>query len=272
MALTQVLAYQLLQEAVDLSIVLAAIATMCIGLCGYIANDWFDRSIDQINRPGRNVFHLPWIGQRAWYLFAISGVLGMGMGAWLGPWLLTLCAGTWALLMLYARWLKGSPFMGNITISALHSVLFAMPALLAQGIDWRVLGFNGRFFLVMAGFAFATAWFREWAKDMEDLAGDRAAGLRTAAVMYPVSISKAGMAVIGLAIVLAIIIFIVGLHIPSFYGRQGVLVYYYLFLMLPMCLRSMVMLAGAQNQHDWHKLATWLKIVMFAGVISMAIK
>lgn len=272
MALTQALAYRLLRAQVDINIALGMLATMCIGLCGYIANDWYDRRIDQVNRPGKNIFHLTWIGNKAWYLFAICGTVGMTLGAWLGPDILAVIAISFAILLLYARWLKASILLGNLAISVLHVFVFAIPALLVRLGEIPAWSFQERFFLVMAGFAFAAAWFREWAKDMEDLPGDRPAGLRTAAVVFPTTISKAGMAAIGLVIVLAIIAFIIGLHLPSFYHGQGLLVYYYVFLMLPMSLRSLAMLAKAKDQQDWHKLSTWLKIVMFAGVISMAIK
>src|SRR5437660_4897916 len=82
-ALTQFLFYYWIYEPLfhqphAYKLVLLVLASLFIAAAGYIINDYFDLNIDQINKPGKNVFartvHRRWA--IIWhFLLSLSGVI-----------------------------------------------------------------------------------------------------------------------------------------------------------------------------------------------------
>ena len=176
--------------------------TLCIAAAGYVINDLMDLETDRINKPAQQ-----WVGvhvsvRAAWALYAVLVVSGGGAAWYLADfvgephlqgiyWLAV--AALWA----YSRWLKGRPFLGNLVVSVFTAfvvwiVWFANRHELAtfaerQPQQWaRLAGVMWAY----CGFAFLSTLVRELVKDMEDLEGDRAAGLRTLPVVYGLAFAK----------------------------------------------------------------------------------
>ncbi len=151
-------------------IAVAALAASCIAAAGNVYNDVRDVEIDRINQPGRP---LPAgeVGSRMALVAAILlAVVGLVASGWVGLLPLLVAAFTLVLLYLYSRYLKPTTLWGNLTVAVAGATAFPFGALAAGtwGRSW-----------IPAGFALLFHLGREIIKDLEDVAGDRAAGAHT---------------------------------------------------------------------------------------------
>jgi geranylgeranylglycerol-phosphate geranylgeranyltransferase len=143
---------------------------------GNAINDYYDREIDAINRPGRPIPSGRMSARAAFYyslaLFA-AGCLFAGL---VNQICLTVAAFNSILLFLYARSLKAMPLAGNITVAFLtgSTFLFGGAAAGAAGLLANKVPFLLSFLVSMS---------REIAKDIEDMAGDRQGGARTLPIL-----------------------------------------------------------------------------------------
>lgn len=153
-----------------LTAVLAALAVFAVTGAGNAVNDYFDRDIDAVNRPGR-----PIPSNRispdlalAWSIFLF--VLGCLAALFVNPIAFAIAVFNSILLYLYARDLKVTPLAGNLAVGYLTGSTFLFGG--AAGGD---VGITVFLFLL----AFLATLAREIEKDIEDLAGDMASGART---------------------------------------------------------------------------------------------
>jgi geranylgeranylglycerol-phosphate geranylgeranyltransferase len=149
---------------------LGAFAGMLVGSSGNILNDLLDIAIDRINRPGRALPSGKVSIAAAWTLFAITGVAGLAASLGLGvmPFLISVAAVL--LIVLYNLVLKRIPIAGNCAVGVLTGSAMLFGALIAGSVKAGVLP---------GIFAFLTNVTREIVKDMEDVEGDTAEGVRT---------------------------------------------------------------------------------------------
>lgn len=277
MALGQWLMLRLLQLGTTEQMLAIIISTAIVAFAGYIINDYFDFEIDAVNRPGRNLFLRKFFQQKGLAFYAVLNLLALVFAFSVNSYLLWLnfiCA---ALLFVYSKWLKKAPFAGNLVVALMQAAVF-LPVLIfdenslsISGSKEAVWSFNEVFYWFILFFAFLTGWLREWVKDIEDSEGDKLAEAKTAAIMLPLKSSRLILSVLSVIVIVGVAAFTFALLNKTFYHTGGVLNYYYLFLMLPISIRSLVMLLRAQEKNDWYKLSTWLKIVMLAGVMSIGI-
>jgi len=142
-----------------------------------VHNDIVDFKIDKINRPDRPLPNGK-ITLKASYavMFAcLFLAVGFGFEFW---WLF---AGVAILCFVYNRFLKGLPLVGNFTVALLTTTPIAIPIL--------KVGFPQPELLNLMFFAFTLTFAREITKDIEDMEGDRAMGLRTIPVLLGVKFS-----------------------------------------------------------------------------------
>lgn len=143
---------------------------------GNAINDYYDRDIDKVNRPNRPIPSGRISPEMAYYysiaLFA-AGCLSSGI---VNQICLGLAAFNSALLFLYARNLKATPLIGNVTVAFLtgSTFLFGGAAAGMQGLFANQIPFLLSFLVSMS---------REIAKDIEDMAGDIAGGARTMPIL-----------------------------------------------------------------------------------------
>jgi len=161
---------------------------------GNAINDYYDREIDAVNRPGRPIPSGRISAQAALYyslaLFA-AGCLFAGL---VNQICLAVAAFNSVLLYLYARNLKATPLAGNICVAFLtgSTFLFGGAAAGAAGLLANQIPFLLSFLVSMS---------REIAKDIEDMAGDRAGGARTLPILAGERASAALAAAFALAAV-----------------------------------------------------------------------
>jgi geranylgeranylglycerol-phosphate geranylgeranyltransferase len=152
------------------AVVQAAFAGMLIGSAGNIINDVYDMHIDRINKPGRAIAAgiVSRTAATIWALTCAAG--GIALSITLGVEALTIAAASVLLLFVYSAWLKRLPLLGNLLVGLVTGAAFLYGGYAAGTPEVGV---------IPAVFACVMNVGREILKDIEDLRGDLAAGLRT---------------------------------------------------------------------------------------------
>ncbi len=144
-------------------------------------NDIIDFEIDKINRPKRP---LPSgeISLRIARITAFAGLfLAIILGFISGFEFALLFAAIGTLCFAYNKFLKGLPLIGNLAVALLTTTPIIIP-MLKFGLPQPEL-------LNLAFFAFMLTFAREITKDIEDMEGDKALGLKTFPVLLGANIS-----------------------------------------------------------------------------------
>ena len=251
------------------------LASGCIAAAGYIINDYFDLNIDQINKPGKNVFsrsiHRRWA--IIWHLtLSFLGVLATALAVGLHQWYLILAnAGCVALLWMYSTSFKRELLIGNVAISLLTSwtvlvIFFACtdPSNAVFSRDPLSLRFFKIAFLY-AGFAFISSLIREAVKDMEDLTGDARYGCRTLPIVAGNRATKIYVTVWTVVLLAALIVLC--LYMLQL-GWWLAVLYSVLLIMVPVSI-FFIKLFRAQTQGDFAYLSNLAKLIMLTGILSM---
>lgn len=232
-------------------VTLAAVgATLFATAAGMVINDYFDREIDEINAPDRAIPRgaVSSRGALVW-----SGVLFAGaiVCAVLLPLLaIAIAAINLIALVLYTRAFKGTPGFGNLVVAYLGGSTFLFGgASVGRPMAAVVL------FVLAALSTFA----REVVKDVEDLEGDRAAGLRT----LPVVVGERRALQLA-AVTLAIAI--LASPLPFVWGLFGLV---YLVAILPV--DAVLALAGWQSFDDPTAGQRLLKYGMYAAAAAFVV-
>ncbi len=147
---------------------------------GNVHNDVLDVATDRINRPERPLASGT-VGIRAARVFSVTLYLGAILAAWLAAPLHGLLAALMALLLVaYNRVLKALPIAGNATVAVLCAIAVYFTEFPGVPADT----------LPALAFAFIATLARELVKDAEDFPGDKAAGLRTLAVVASPDVAR----------------------------------------------------------------------------------
>ncbi len=257
--------------------ILLVVASVLIAAAGYIINDYFDLNIDQINKPGKVVVNHG--VSRRWAIFwhMLLSLLGFFCTVLaLSPfhfWYLIfanlICI---VLLWLYSTNFKRQLLIGNVVISLLTSwviliVFFSKSPISLQSVTSPDQAAIRLFRLTMlyAAFAFVISLIREVLKDMEDRVGDQQYGCRTMPIVWGLQASRVFIYV--WIIVLAGTLLLLQVYVIA-YGWWFSIAYCLLLIVLPL-LRILQKLSTAQTQQDFHRLSSWVKWVMFTGILSM---
>ena len=150
----------------------AATAVTLLGVFGgYAINDYVDRDVDRINDPDRPIPRGAVTPFGALVATVVSfGLAGFVAGVALPPAAGVLVAIQLVALLAYTPWVKGSYGLGNLLISALVGSAALLGGIAVERVEPVV---------VMALLAFQMLFGLEILKDLEDVAGDTAAGLQT---------------------------------------------------------------------------------------------
>jgi geranylgeranylglycerol-phosphate geranylgeranyltransferase len=176
-----------------LTAALVLLAVFVVTGAGNAVNDYFDREIDAVNRPGRPIPSNRISPDRAlaWSIFLFA--LGCIFAIFINPLALAIAAFNSILLYLYARNLKVTPFAGNLAVGYLTGSTFLFGG--AAGNDIEITAF----LFLLASLATLS---REIEKDIEDVAGDRASGAKT----LPIVIGERKASILAAAFVVAAIV------------------------------------------------------------------
>lgn len=256
-------------------------ASVLIAAAGYIINDYFDLQIDAVNKPAKVVVDK--VVKRRWaimwhLLFSLAGLV---LSAWIsyktGKWIIvfanTLCT---LLLWVYSTTFKKKLLSGNIIIASLTAwvivvVYFFAGAGIINYAGWHggVYGFDIRklykFTFLYAGFAFIVSLIREVVKDLEDMHGDAKYGCKTMPIAWGVPATKVFVAV-------WIVVCVALLAVVQLYAWQSgwwISALYSIVLIILPLLYLLRELYKAMIPADYHRLSTFIKLVMLTGILSM---
>ena len=256
------------------------ISSLLIAAAGNIINDYFDRNIDEINKPEKKIIDT--LIKRRWAIvmhivFSLVAILiGFYIDSqtpvfWLGLSNLV-CV---FLLFGYSISLKKKLLAGNILISLLTAWVILVCFLCyyrslscygCEPFEWQAqLRRFIRISFLYAGFAFVISLIREVVKDMEDMEGDRKYGCKTIPIAWGIPASKVFVAV--WLVVLIGMIGIVQFYVLQF-GWLWSAVYCISLIVIPL-VWILQKLFKAQIPKDYHQLSTVIKVVMLTGLLSM---
>lgn len=238
----------------DTRLLILSLSTMIIAAGGYSINDYYDVKIDLINKPERVVVGKNLSRRQALLIHSVLSLTGTAMG-FLLSWpigLVNFTAGF--LLWLYSNALKRMPFVGNLAVALLTGLSVLVVNLLFLPIQTLVL--------VYVLFAFFMTLIREIIKDMEDLKGDDTFGCRTLPIIWGLRPTK-------VFIYLLILLFCAGVILIHFYVARLPVLFFSGFLLVPMGI-LVIWLIRADTKKDYFYLSQFSKLIMLAGIFSMA--
>jgi geranylgeranylglycerol-phosphate geranylgeranyltransferase len=151
---------------------LISLAVFVIAGAGNAINDYFDVRIDSINRPERPIPSGRVKLKEALYVSYILFALGTLLALLINPICGFIALFNSLMLIFYAKTLKGTPFLGNLSIGYLTGSSFLFGA--------SVFGFEGlKALFVLFLLAALAITAREIIKDIEDMEGDKIEGADT---------------------------------------------------------------------------------------------
>lgn len=231
---------------------LAAVSAALIGGAANSLNDVFDVEIDRINRPDRPLPAGEVSVRLARLVWAAGSATGLAVAALVSLLHLGIAALAAVLLYAYNARLKRTVLLGNLVVAVVVGL-----ALIYGGM---AVGRPGAA-LVGAGFAALTTLARELIKDLEDQAGDAAAGARTLPVRYGPDATR------------ALLLFILALTVALTPLPYLLLGYSGLFLLLVLVadgllLRSLSLISQTPPIAD--RAGSLLKVAMIFGLAALA--
>ncbi|WEK34430.1 MAG: geranylgeranylglycerol-phosphate geranylgeranyltransferase [Candidatus Pseudobacter hemicellulosilyticus] len=273
--------FQQAGTAVPLSLsqfMLLMLASVLIAAGGYIINDYFDLNIDRVNKPTKMVVE-KLISRRwaiVWHMgLSILGILLSFYVAWkTGAWWLapvnTACV---IALWFYSTTFKKKILSGNIIISLLTAwVVLVVGFLVHFQASLYYSAFAGvnlskllRLTFLYGSFAFIISLIREVIKDIEDMQGDERYGCRTMPIVWGVQAAKLFIAT-WLVVLIAALLIVQAYVLPYQWWWSAL---YCLALVIIPLIRILRKLFPAISPGQFHELSTWVKLVMFTGILSM---
>ncbi|RCW28976.1 geranylgeranylglycerol-phosphate geranylgeranyltransferase [Marinilabilia salmonicolor] len=258
---------------------LLVLATVLLAASGYVINNYFDVSIDRINKPDNVVVGRQVPRRTALLLHVIFTFTGVFIGLFLAyitrkenyALMFILIPG---LLWYYSTTLKKQMLVGNLTIALLTalvpfvvvSIEFATLARVHGSIILQSEACSTAWFWTtgFAFFAFISTLMRELIKDMEDVEGDREAGCRTLPVEMGIDYSKTIVVILSIASVAAL--WLILIFVPQLRSSLITIGYFALFLTIPYVVLALKTLTS-KTKKDFAFISGLSKIIMLMGIL-----
>lgn len=255
---------------------LLVLSTVFIAAAGYVINNIIDQENDAIAKPKSRIVGVSISESTAYNIYVAFNLTGVGIGFYLSnaigrPSFASIFILSAALLYIYATNLKEIAIIGNLVVASLLSLSILLlvffdliPATVSTNQEQMRSVF--KVLLEYATFAFIINFIREIVKDMEDLDGDAASGVQSLPVL--IGISKTSKIVF---IVTIIAIALLLHNINENLLQYDYVLYYALFLIVGPLLYFALKIWTAKTKKEFHHLSTVLKVILFFGIISIAI-
>jgi 4-hydroxybenzoate polyprenyltransferase len=266
--------FDLLVSLNDLHFALLTLSTVCIAIAGYIINDIQDIKADIINKPEKLFVDRKIVRSTARYLYIGFNAVGLSLGMYLSYYIghtsyFFIYVLTAFLLYQYAKYFKVKFLIGNIIISLiillsiiLVMVFDLMPVtsnynLKSQMIVLKIL-------IAFSIFGFIFTFVREVVKDMEDMKGDQAIDARTVPIVLGLHKTKRVL------ISVTSLLFASLLYLSYFLFDQKLYLSVYLIIAVAIPLIFfMFKINKASTKNEFFQMSGLLKIIMFAGILSI---
>ena len=262
----------------DFQFMLLVLSTVLIAAGGYVINDIFDQDTDAINKPNRLIVGKSVSESMAYNIYMVLTLSGVCIGYYLSnvifrPVFLSVFILIASLLYFYASSFKQIAVLGNFVVALILSfsvlIINIFDIFPATADDNRAV--MKPFFLLLMDysiFAFLINFIREIVKDLEDIKGDFNQGLRTLPIVFGVKRTSRAVSIL-VFISVVILLFYVNnnlminnLYIATIYGL--------LFVIAPLILCG-INLWNSENKSQFTKISTFLKWIIFFGILSIVI-
>ncbi len=246
--------------------ILLILPAVLTAAAGYVINDIFDVEADKINKP-----HLLTVGkfiskQGAWILYGILTVFSLCISWYFSFRYMNVNLSIVIMLAIYAIRLKGLPLIGNIVVAICSASVIAI-CLLKYHNKISFVDFPAYSFLNFLGyiiFAFLTSLIREMVKDLQDMEGDRAIGLKTYAIVMGEKGSK-----ILIFVVMSILIMLCGVYAVLTWGIGMKICSVIMSVIVVSLFYFINHLSNAKTNKAYHGSSELLKYIMVLGIINL---
>ena len=260
----------------DFNYILLVIATVCIAAGGYVINNIMDQDTDEIAKPQNRVVGVSISETMAYNWYIGLTIVGVGIGFYLSnviykPTFASMFILVATLLYMYATSFKQIPVLGNVVVALMLStsiiIIGLFDILPAIDADNR-FRMKEAFDILMhyAIFAFIINLIREIVKDMEDMDGDYQSGINSLPIAIGVQKTKI---IVGVLTVISI--GILAYYVNSNLFELDYVVYYAMILIVGPLIYFGVKLLNATTKKEYHHLSLVLKIILFFGILSVAV-
>jgi geranylgeranylglycerol-phosphate geranylgeranyltransferase len=241
---------------IELNVFFAALSASLVMASGNIINDIFDIEIDRVNKPSRPLPSGKLSVKEAYIYYFTFIAASVFISSMLNEKAIAIVLVSILVLFFYSKYLKRIPLVGNITVAFLTGLVFIFGGVVVE---------NPAAAIVPAVFAFLINFIREIVKDMEDVDGDRKAGLVTFPIKFGSRKSKLFISLITISLILYTLSpFIIQLYKIEYFIVVMVIVN-------PILVYCLKILFEDESVKNLKRISNLLKLSMVFGLIAIYI-
>ena len=262
----------------DWQYALLVLSTVLIAAGGNVINDIFDQETDEDNKPEKVIVGNTISEAMAYNIYVALNITGVGIGFYLSnvimkPGFATIFILIAALLYLYATSLKQMLLVGNLIVALLLSfsvIIIGIYDLFPATYDGNREEMSTLFSILIdyATMAFIINFIREIVKDLEDVNGDYNQGMNTLPIVF--GVQRTAKLVFGLGFIPLLILLY---YTNSYFAANNlyIMTIYMLAFVVGPLLYFTIKIWSAKTKKDFHHLSNVLKLVIFFGIVSIAV-
>lgn len=251
-------------------IFLLAFSTVLIAAAGYMINDYFDIGIDAINKPERVTIEKIFKRRTIIIGHALLNVIAILLAGFIAYRYSLLRYTAYQvlsifLLLVYSTTFKRKLLSGNLIISILTAL--TLFSLAAYEVSFPLFDFSiisVQYYWLYILFAFLITFCREVTKDIEDIKGDTVQDCKTIPLVWGIQIAK--NIVNGIIFFLIILILCVSLF---WFSENLTLVLFWIVMVCMPLLYVIYLMRKANQSIHFHRISALIKLITFAGILSM---
>lgn len=266
----------------DVFFLMLVFAVVLMAAAGYVINDYFDQTIDGINKPEKQIVGTliqPKNAQNLFYILAgLSSVLGIII-AWKSGFLnlAFIFFITATMLWYYSYKYKRIFLWGNIVVAFFSGFViitywlfefFAMKHSVYGFVDCQMT-FKSitNISIIYFTFAFLISLIREIVKDVQDIEGDKLANRQTLPIRLGIPKTKQVL----MALIVVFLLFASWIQYLIFLAdKMWLSVYSFVMISIPL-IYALTKLISAKEKDDYKFLSGLLKIIMLLGIVLLVI-
>jgi geranylgeranylglycerol-phosphate geranylgeranyltransferase len=241
-------------KILGMNVLLAAISAALTASSGNIINDIFDIEIDKINRPLRPLPSGKITTTEAYILILVLILLSLITSYIVSYLAFIIVIVSHFILLLYSKYLKLIPILGNITVAFLTGLVFIFGGV--------VVG-NPSAAIIPAVFAFLINLIREIVKDMQDVEGDERSAVKTIPIQFGFQISN----FIILFLTFILILFTFYPFISNLYHIEFFIIV--MIIVNPVLVYCLRILFQDHTTKNLNKISNLLKLSMVFGLVAI---
>ena len=237
-----------------LNVILAALAASLVMASGNVINDIYDIGIDKSNKPLRPLPSGKITVKEAYDLYFIFIITSIFISALVNEKALAIALISILVLFFYSKYLKRIPLVGNVVVAFLTGLVFIFGGVVVE---------NPSAAVVPAAFAFLINLIREIVKDMEDVEGDRKAGV----VSFPMKFGFQKSKTLIFLLTITLILYTLYPFITQLYKIE-----YFIVVMVivnPILVYCLKILFEDESVKNLKRISNFLKLSMIFGLIAI---